>query len=107
MTIELEIGRRQLQPESFRITADFWNCKWKKAVAVCDAWSATTTDLEQLELPVEISKIPMKIKKGRKTSVGSKKGETGSQNSSTDSVNSGSGSDYQICKPLGWEPWWG
>jgi hypothetical protein len=29
--------------------------------------------------------------------------EAGSGNSSTDSVNSGSGPDYQICIPLGWE----
>jgi hypothetical protein len=33
--------------------------------------------------------------------------EAGSGDSSTDSVNSGSGTDYQICIPLGWALWCG
>jgi hypothetical protein len=35
-----------------------------------------------------------------------KEKDSGSGNSSTDCLNPGSGSDYQICIPLGWAPWW-
>jgi hypothetical protein len=42
---------------------------------------------------------------GTKEVKGEKGQEEGNGNSSTDSFDSGSGSDYQICIPLGWAPW--
>jgi hypothetical protein len=94
LTIELEIGRRQLQsvkPEvqlQFKLTA--WASWWILPIA------------KNRQRCKKMMQGGRKWRKKRKEVE-----EEGSGNSITDSVNSGSGPDYQICIPLGWAPWWG